>query len=214
MLIICCSMPRSGGTLLYQITKEICEQAGIAGGRGFAKPSVKSGVVKTEFCEPWMIDKKDFAFGTYRDFRDVILSLRNFYNRRDAIKNTVPSWTIEDVLRYRNVIIKSFNGWEEHAVWIRYEQNNLAQVMADTVASRLNVELSDVEKTAIIEKYSKENNRQRIKKQKVDMEAGNGSMLTRWHIGNPTNWQSELTPQEVKAIEQAGGDWLKEYGYK
>lgn len=218
MLIFCCSMPRSGGTLLYQLTKEIAEYSGLATGKGFPKERYRDGVVKTEFCEPWMIErvKNDnaIAFGTYRDFRDVILSLRNFYNRREKIKGVKKVWTIEDVLRHRDVILDSYYGWKDYcSIWFQYEQDNLDEEIVDNISASLNIQLPDLRKALIINKYSKENNLKRIQTQKVSMEAGNGSMLTKWHIGQPTNWREELTQKEIEMIESVGGDWLREHGY-
>ena len=211
-------MPRLGGTLLYQLTKEIAEYSGLATGKGFPKERYKDGVVKTEFCEPWMIERvkndKAIAFGTYRDFRDVILSLRNFYNRRELIKNTGKVWTIQDVLGHRDKILSSYYGWQHNATWIRYEHGNLADRIVNNVSFVLGVRLSNRQKREFIDKYSKENNLKRIQTQKVNMEAGNGSMLTKWHIGKPTNWREELTQKEIEIIELVGGDWLREHHYE
>lgn len=219
MLIICCSVPRSGGTLLYQLTKEIAELGDICKGRGFAKESITSGVVKTEFCEPWMIDRVKngaLAFGSYRDFRDIIVSLQGFYNRRERIKGIKKRWTIDDVLSHRPVILESYYGWEEYATWFRYEQGNFAYCVTSAVSDCLNVQLSTIQKQAIIFKYNLDNNTRRVKQQKIPMDAGAGSMLTKWHI-SPTKgqstWREALSQSDIDKIEYVGNEWLREHGY-
>jgi hypothetical protein len=215
-------MPRSGGTLLYQLTKEIAERGEIATGRGFAKERYHSGVVKTEFCEPWMIDRVRnggaVAFGSYRDFRDVIVSLRGFYNRRDRIKRTPKAWTVQDVLDHRPIILDSYYGWQRACrVWFRYEDENFAQNIVNDVCDILRVPLMPRQKRVIIEEYSLEANLRRTQTQKVWMEAGPGSMLTQGHI-SPTRgrsiWREVLSPHDLVLIDKVGGQWLREHGYE
>jgi hypothetical protein len=214
-------MPRSGGTLLYQLTREIAEQGNITRGRGFAKEGITSGVVKTEFCEPWMIDRVRngaIAFGTYRDFRDIIVSLRGFYNRRDRVKRIPKKWTVQDVLDYRPIILDSYYCWQRPCkVWFRYEDDNLAQYIVNDVSNLLNVSLSSEQKQAIVHKYSLVANLRRTRQQKVWMEAGPGSMLTQEHI-SPTKgkstWREVLSPDDLVLIDKVGGQWLREHGYE
>ncbi len=218
MLIFCCGMPRSGGTLLYQLTKEIAGQKGIRG-KGFAKRKIKRGVVKADRCEGWMIERINngaLAFGTYRDFRDVIVSLRTFYTRRSQAKGRGRQWTVKDVLEYRPNILEVYRCWQPYAMWFRYEDDNLALNIVENVTDFLGVSLSSIEKQAIIDKYSLVSNEKRIRGQNVWMEAGDGSMLTKIHI-SPTRgrstWREALSREDLVRVEAIGGNWLKEYGY-
>lgn len=214
-------MPRSGGTLLYQLTKEIAEISGKAKGRGFAKQGITSGVVKTEFCEQWMIERVingAQAIGSYRDFRDVILSMRDFYNRREQMQKTGKVWTIEDALRHRSEILDSFYCWRKHCnLWFRFEDENYVDKILNVAPQVIGITLTEQQKEAIKEKYSLENNQKHIRKMKPKMDAGPGRMLTKWHI-SPTcgksRWQRELTQNEIEMIENVGGEWLRQYGYE
>lgn len=213
-------MPRSGGTLLYQLIKEIAAYRDIKG-RGFPKKRFKNGVVKTEFCEPWMIQRVEnnqaIAFGTYRDFRDVIVSLRDFYNRRERVKGVKKVWTVADVLEYRSVILESYYCWQSHATWFKYEDENLALNIVNNISDFLDVSLSFKEKQVIIGKYSLSSNEKRMRQQKVWMEAGSGSMLTQAHI-SPTRgkstWREVLSMSDLHKIMMVGSDWLKEHSYE
>jgi hypothetical protein len=213
-------MPRSGGTLLYQLTKEIAETSGICEGKGFPKRRYRDGVVKTDTCESWMIRRvrsnKAIAFGTYRDFRDIVVSLRTFYNRRDRVKRVGKAWTVKDVLEYRSTILENYYCWQPYATWFRYEDENLALNIVEKVSDFLNVSLSFAEKQAIINRFSLTSNEERIGNQKVWMDAGGGSMLTKVHI-SPTRgkstWQEVLSQEDLDKIMIVGEEWLKEHNY-
>ena len=220
MLIFCCGMPRSGGTLLYQLIREIAETGGICKGRGFPKEKYRSGVVKTDTCQPWMIERvkrEAFAFGTYRDFRDIVVSQQKFYTRRSFARLDRRQWTIDDVLEYRPDILKIYYCWQPHATWFKYEDIGLARTIIDTVSDTLNVSLSFEQKRDMVAWYSLEANEKRIEKQKVWMDAGSGSMLTKIHI-SPTHgkstWKEALSKKDLVKVEAIGDDWLKEHGYK
>lgn len=212
-------MPRSGGTLLYQLVKEIAESNNICKGRGFPKEKYKSGVVKTDTCQPWMIDrvKNDgaLAFGTYRDFRDIIVSLQKFYTRRSSERFNKPKqWSVDDVLKHRPDILDIQRCWEPHATWFKYEDDSFQCQIVKQVSKQLGV-TSDI--WAIIDKYSRQANDQRIKQQKQWMDAGTGSMLTRIHISDTRGrsvWREVLSQEDLAKVETVGDDWLRKYGYE
>lgn len=221
-MIFCCGMPRSGGTLLYQIVKEVAELGDLGRGRGFAKESYNSGVVKADTCQPWMTERvisgQAVAFGCYRDLRDVIVSLRTFYSRRSREKTGRPKrWTVRDVLDYRGDLLDVYYCWREVCdTWFRYEDDHYPARVVDGVAFELAVSLSPNQKHDIIRKYSLEANRERIRGQKHWMDAGAGSMLTKIHI-SPTKgkstWREALSPDDLALVMEFGGDWLREHGY-
>lgn len=220
MLIFCCGMPRSGGTLLYQLVKEIAETGNVCKGRGFPKEKYKSGVVKTDTCQPWMIErvkKGALAFGTYRDFRDIVVSLRTFYTRRAFARYDRKRWTVDDVLRYRHNILETYYCWQPCATWFQYEDVGLARTIIDTVSDALNVSLSFVQKRDMVSWYSIKANEKRIEKQKAWMDAGSGSMLTKIHISETrgkSTWKEALSKEDLAKVMTVGGGWLKEHGYK
>ena len=220
MLIFCCGMPRSGGTLLYQLVKEIAETGGVCKGRGFPKERYRNGVVKTDTCQPWMIKrikKGALAFGTYRDFRDIIVSLRTFYTRRAFARYDRKKWTVDDVLAYRSNILDVYYCWQPHATWFKYEDVGLIRTIIDTASNALSVRLSFEQKRDMVSWYSLEANEKRIKNQSVWMDAGSGSMLTKIHISSTrgrSTWEEALSKEDLAKVEAIGGDWLKEHGYK
>lgn len=219
-LIFCCGMPRSGGTLLYQLTKEIAEFGGICKGRGFPKERYQSGVVKTDTCQPWMIERvksgEAIAFGTIRDFRDIVVSLVGFYNRRALARGPKRTWTVDDVLKYRANILDIHYCWQPWATWFQYESPYLSQSIVDEVSKILGVSLDSGQKGYILVRNSLKANEERIKRQKAWMDAGPGSMLTKIHI-SPTRgkstWRKVLSKSDLEKIMAIGGDWLRENGY-
>lgn len=221
MLIFICSPPRSGGTLLYQLTREIAELGGLCQGRGFAKAGYTSGVVKADVCQNWMVHRVQTgqarAFGSYRDLRDVIVSLRTFYARRAEAKGPPKKWTVRDVLDYRGDMLEVYYCWRKVCgTWFRYEDEDYAATVIDGVSRRLGVLLSIEQKQAIMSKYSLSANAQRIIDQKHWMDAGGGSMLTKIHI-SPTlgrsTWRESLSEDDLSLVYEFGGEWLKEHGY-
>lgn len=221
MLIFCCGMPRSGGTLLYQLTKEICEQNDICRGRGFPNRKYKSGVVKTDTCQPWMINRVKngaLAFGTYRDFRDIVVSLQKFYTRRSKERLGIDEeWSIERVLGYRASILDIYYCWQPYAAWFRYEDLDFTANIVNGVSRILEIEITPEQRQAIIGKYNLVGNLKRIKQQKPWMEAGGGSMLTKIHISSTkglSTWRKVLSKEDLKKVMAVGGEWLKEHGYE
>lgn len=215
-------MPRSGGTLLYQLTKEIAEYSGLATGKGFPKERYKNGVVKTDTCDDWMIERvksgQAIAFGTYRDFRDIVVSLQKFYTRRDKERfGKIKQWTVGGVLEYRPDILDIYYRWQPLATWFRYEDSNFKRNAIKEISKHLNVELTHRDIQHIIDKYSRQANDNRIKKQKHWMDAGSGSMLTKIHISETrgrSTWREVLSKEDLAKIESIAGDWLKEHDYE
>lgn len=222
MLIFCCGMPRSGGTLLYQLTKEIVELNGLGKGHGFPNEKYKSGVVKTDTCHPWMIDRVNrgeaLAFGSYRDFRDIVVSLQKFYSNREQQRfGKTKVWSVSDVLTYRPDILDIYYCWQPYATWFRYEGEDFTQNIVNTVSRQLRVSITPEQRQSIIGKYNLINNLDRIERQVSWMDAGTGSMLTKVHISDTrgrSTWRDVLSPDDLATVEAVSGDWLKEHNYE
>lgn len=209
-------MPRSGGTLLYQLVSEIAEAGGIAQGRGFAREGIRRGVVKSEECCQWMLDRRPLAFGTYRDFRDIIVSLRDFYNRRSVVKGSIARWTVAEVVRDEGQkILDDYYCWRSVCdVWFRYE-NNLVDRILEIVPAHLGVTLPLADLKAIKREYSLIRNIKRTQSQPRWIDTD--TMLTQAHISETagrSTWREELTQDEVNLIEELAGDWLIDHNYE
>lgn len=185
---IICSLPRSGGTLLYHLSP--------GEKRGFAKKNKHTGVVKSESCLDWMLDrcrnKEAIAIGSYRDIRDIVVSLQAFYNRRSVYTGSIARWTIEEVIEQDlQRIIDNFYRWNEVcSKWYCYE-------------------------TELYGKYDINDTLERIETQTGWI--GRKSLYTKTHISSGrgvSRWEEVLTHKHLQAIYEVAGEWLKEYGYK
>lgn len=181
-------MPRSGGTLLYQLAE--------GKPNGFAKRSKRTGIVKSEICHDWMLDRcrrgSAIAIGSYRDIRDIIVSLQGFYNRRSIYRNSVARWSIEEVIEQDlQKIIDNFYRWNEVCRrWYCYE-------------------------TELFGKYDINDTLATIDRLRGWI--GRKSLFTKGHISSSrgvSRWQEILTQGQLTMIYKVAGDWLKEYGYE
>lgn len=232
MIIFCCGMSRSGSTVQYQITKRLAEEH--LGGRGLGMINQKKRiiigeryrsetiVVKSEQYQPWARDYFDagvaVGIGIYRDFRDVVVSLMNFYSsRKDYKAHTDADGSFDDTLM--NYAVPAMNWqscWErrQNVFFLKYEDwwPNLER-MTHPIAQILEIssDVEDIEKEFTIAR-----NRSRIAeiRQWIDLK---DSLLTKNHIGlndgRPGQYKLNLEKAQIAEVENIGGEWLKKHGY-
>jgi len=232
--VYCVGMSRSGGTLQFQIVREIMARYA---------PNVK--VTKNEIYREKVsasIDNdSNKGVGIYRDFRDVVVSLRGFYTRRakyyksnpDQLtreKKGKPAFTDESYWTFENTLADAVKntltwqkGWEENEniYFVRYEDiwpGSLWDIETANVAHFcLGYYIKPKDAVEIASKYNILENIDRIDFMKKWFDAP-GSFLTKGHIGvacgRPELWRTALTDDQVLAIEEIAGEWLVSHGYR
>lgn len=234
MHVFCCGMSRSGGTLQYQLTKELVERKGLGKGGGevhYATSIESSGsgfvVVKTEPCQDWKAAAVRTgaakAVNIYRDCRDVVVSLMRFFRlQREWIPKHPRSPKFDAITADCHIIaLDNQVKWESlpgiHSS--RYEDfwpdKWHEEVMR--IAEHLNISISEKEAKEIAAEYSVVKNIERMAK--VDgWWQPRRTLLTRGHIssrqGEPGTWKNVLTPEQVMIVERIAGDWLVSHGYE
>lgn len=223
--VFCCGMSRSGGTLQYQWVKELIESYELGGGVGFPEGTwaIKGvSVFKTEQCQAWMTkmisEGEAVGVGTYRDPRDVAVSLMHFFKERYK-HNEEYKWTgsFEEVIStHLPAAIKWQGLWEQvpGILWQPYEmimESPLLCVMQ--IAGFLS--LSSEHAPSIVEKYSLDRNVRRQRGIDGWIDRWN-SMLTKEHISprrGRSTWETALTREQVNQVEASCKDWMKDHGY-
>lgn len=224
-------MLRSGSTLQYQLAVSILEKTGLGTGIGdprhldcleLAKASPATiQVLKVhkfkhlQHVEEAIAQGKAKCLYTYRDIRDVAVSLMNL--RKIRFK--------ELIFRNQEVqqSLQDFQAWTslEGVMISRYEQmvNNLPQEVL-RIAKHLNVELStemaiDIAKNHTLEKQ-KERIRQWQSRDDFNPRTHDGkSLLHHNHINSGTSqqWRYTLRPMQIAFLESLTETWLRERGY-
>lgn len=219
-------MPRSGSTLHYQLISAIYECAGLGKGYGFAKIELldlpEVAVVKSEECKDWMLEavenKQARAVGIYRDFRDIIVSLRDFYNRRAEFRNTREVWSAQEIIdREAQRILTDYYKWEKVChYWSDYRfviNNTVAEIKQ--LCNYFDITLDTTEARKIARRFSLERNIVTTDNLDAWMKPDE-TMLTKAHISSycgKSRWQDELSPDEIVQIEAMAGEWLIKHGY-
>lgn len=234
MYVFCCGMARSGGTLQYQLTKELVERKNLGRGGGevhYASPRIpdRSGfiVVKTEPCQDWKASSvrngAAKAVNIYRDCRDVVVSLMRFFRlQREWIPNHFRSPEFGAITAGDHIVaLDHQTQWEElpgiysskyEDVWPdRWHE----EVMR--IAEYLGIKVSEEEAREIAAEYSVVKNIERMAK--IDgWWQPRRTLLTREHIsplrGKPGIWKDVLTQEQVMVVERIAGDWLVSHGYE
>ncbi len=213
-------MPRSGSTLHYQMVKAVIESSGRGRGIGFANSkcinnALKSNefvAIKTETYKPDLLNYDFIAVGIVRDFRDIIVSLRDFYDRRAEFNHTVDRWTTKEIIRdHAGVILYDYFMWSRATnYWACYEdviENK--QEEADIFADALELPKCSVNHLTIEEaRATGESSTQWID--------NDDTMLTAKHIGvydGQSRWREELVQSDLELIYLVAGEWLEQNGY-
>ncbi|MGB3240568.1 MAG: sulfotransferase domain-containing protein, partial [Geitlerinemataceae cyanobacterium] len=232
MLVICCGMLRSGSTLQYQLAVAILEKTGRGSGLGDprnvdclelanANPSGMMQVLKVhkfqhlQHVEAAIDRRQAKCLYTYRDVRDVAVSLMNMRNigfEELIFRNQEVQQSLSD-----------FQAWTsfDDVLISRYEEmvSDIPQEVL-RIAKHLNIELSTEDAIAIAENHSLDKQKQRIQqwKQGDDFNPRNHeakSLLHHNHInsGRSQQWCETLTPIQIAYLESLTGTWLRDRGY-
>lgn len=239
MIVICCGMSRSGSTVQYQIVKEILERNDIGRGEGLLKApnlvrkyanspnihAIKSEQPIPEALELFLKDPmKIVCFGIYRDFRDVFVSLMNFFSaRKQHFGNRVDlTGSFDEVLAGSGRQAIAWQTWWESTdmvMWFRYSiqhASNFVPMIATVGMILTGDPLPSNQIVDIGNQFDRNKQLQRIQHQKAWI--SDKTMLTRGHIsknaGKPGAYKMLLTDEQLCEVEKLGGKWLLAHGYK
>lgn len=224
-LIICCGMSRSAGTLQYQLVKHLVEQ--YADGKGCGSlmnveehRRKKFIVVKKEPFVPLENIPFDdiYLAATYRDARDVAVSLFGYRYRKAIFSNsTLPMW--KNVLDEFESVISWISKWEAAgAAMFRYEDYfpDKWSSMVSKIARDLEIDMGPNTARDICYQYTRKRNIERMQHIRGWMDMAD-SMLTKEHIspniGKPCQWENLLPKEVLGSVNEIAGEWLKEHGY-
>lgn len=218
MKVYCIGMSRSGGTLQFLLTRDIVKQM-------HGKTSWE--VTKQEIALDWVVDdlreKRAVGINIYRDFRDVTLSLWNFFRGRAKYRGEDPdTWTFEEIMKKAEETLTWQKKWEEiDGIYsVKYEDIHPDRWADEVVgiSSFLGLRTNFTSALELASKYSLEENKRRIANLNQWWD-GHNTLLTQVHIGKHRGrigqWLHDdmITSKRLAAIEELGGDWLKEHGY-
>ena len=234
MLVFCCGMMRSGSTLQYQLAAEIVESSGLGNRMGWVDSGniqkIKNHYLNQEMfhivkCHNYLDESTEIflngeakAIYVYRDIRDVVVSLMNKFNL--SYYEIVKRGFIE-------TIVKAYYDWTrlENTLISRYETmiENIAQE-ARRIAEYLGIEISEATAKRLDQKYSLNNQIQRIRqfdyqKGGVNLRSGEildpKTLLHANHIfsGKSGQYKTELSRIQISLIESKAYRSLVEVDY-
>lgn len=212
--LFCAGMSRSGGTLQYLFAKEVLERAGM-----------KWDIIKREWPEEWMIDYikngRGMAINIYRDPRDVLVSLWEFYERRDCYEGRDVEWDFYRAFQeFTNTMTWQLK-WEsrvENLHSYRYEDYHPYNWHKHVIElQRLLTEKSDNKDAhEIADLYNLDRNIARSNEINNWWDAP-GTLLTARHIsdkrGAVGRYTDVLDMDQIKVIENYAGNWMRRNGY-
>ncbi len=233
MWIFCCGMRRSGSTLQYQIATDLVTRRGIGEGLGYVLPEDfeklaqehggdgRFKIVKTHAFLPAAgpLLRRGQAKGlySYRDIRDVIVSLMTMQN--------VPFAHLRDQgMIY--ALLKEYDDWLQAGNILVSRYESMVEDLAGEIsrmASFIGVRLEEGEAETMATEYSLERQKERINQfsseQLVETSVGTKvhptMLLHHNHIssGRQGRWQQVLSRSEVALVEHIARDWMRDRGY-
>jgi len=236
MWIFCCGAPRSGSTLQYNIAATLVERSHLGKRIGYINPidfdkiqklhkNVDSYLVLKchELSESMISEVKTnnaFVLYTYRDVRDVVVSMIKKFGR--DFQYYLDDGFIENYLKFDD----SIKGMTS-AYISKYEETieNLRQEIKN-VSIFLKIEISNLELKQMVDEFSltklKEfsNNKQNFSDASAILDNNKNmyhqkTLLHKGHIisGESGQYVKGLKNWELKRIETKTGAWLQNNGY-
>ena len=219
-------MHRSGSTLVWQITRQLLDEApGLRNPRGVSTEEYPAAaanpddllMAKVHFRPA--LDRGEFPdqgaryLYTYRDPRDVVASLyrKGRYKPDDPERGARPS---------RLIVRRELRGdefWTSKSdVWIgRYEDfRDDVPGLVRTLADYLDISVDDARVSTIVAEVDLAAQEERAKAAR-ERGVDDDLRVTSNHItdGREGAWRDTLTPEELVAIEAESARWLVEHGY-
>jgi hypothetical protein len=231
MWLFCGGMPRSGSTLQYQLLSTLVERQGDGCRIGWDAPGAihikileiqrllgntyKFYVMKSHAPVQAISNMVDLgtaqAFYVYRDLRDVVVS--TMHKHKLGFQSVWESTTLDDAIRWGK-------SWElmPNVYLSRYEemQSNM-RTEVERMAEHLHLPCPVITAVEIANAHSIKNQRDITDRLDSSCQYHPTELLHKNHIGkangNPGQWRSQLSWEQIKAIESRYGDWLVGHGY-
>lgn len=226
MLIICAGMIRSGSTLQFNLVKLIAEKSGgyyihanepiWDRAREFTKANSGIGVMKSHFCPseemlPSSNDNNIIVVSTYRDLRDVALSIAKFQNT--SVNKVIPT-----IYRMPKDEKKWFDRFGNDIYRSKYEEwtanDGTVAKEVERLAYYIGVSITFLEALQI----AVSNSKSEVYRYQSELDNMNArSYYSPNHISNvPTNWRIQMEQKHVDKIERNEGvrNWLINNGYR
>ncbi len=236
MWVFCCGMYRSGSTLQFQITSEVIERMG-KGERlewapiedfpkvyeEFHSDSNQILVFKTHEISSEIKQLIENGLGkciyVYRDLRDVCLS--------HMVKNDL---TFAELIAsgFIDKCLETYADWNSYssdeAILISRYEEMTQDLSRETkrIAEFLGIVIEDQIADEIGEKYSVDNQVERIRKLSNEHLGSFGELtydrhhlLHRNHInqGEMNSWEKAFSQEQLLVMEEKLGNWLYDHGY-
>lgn len=232
MWIFCCGAKRSGSTLQYNLISKLVEVSNTGIRIEYSKPEnfpklkeenknengykVFKTHVLTDEIKVEILENKSFAFYSFRDIRDVIVS------------SISKGWISQENKSIRNSTLdylKEYEKWMEvkdQLVLRKYEDFfNHIHEEARFIALKLGIELTEEQLVTIAEELSINNLKEYIgsdnfkKQQSGNQIFDSKTLLHSNHINNgyPRQWKDKLSKKEILIIEKNANHWLSKNGY-
>ena len=206
MAIICCGMPRSASTWVYNIVMEACNWLGngamsigfvnLDKYRGINWGNPKWRVAKVHSYDGIFVDLTQHVFlYSYRDIREVAASLV-----------VMKGWLKEDVLNIlHNQIIPTSLGWLNHPFRILLPYNKIIKKpisSANLIADSIGIEIDAENLKKIIYRHSRPSVEKFVKDK--NLMPDNGGFKGDSVDGETLYWHNHIT--------RAGGKWREIFG--
>lgn len=205
MWIFCCGAKGTGSTLKFNLVSEIVERSGV-GKRIEWDPSEDFSIVNQRYkdypefkvvkthqltaeIEKEFLNSNAIGFYSYRDIRDVLISISNEANR------PIDHYINDE--RYVSEYLHHFFKWQKIPNIYRSAYEDFGSDISSAIRRIQNVlniaSLSDEDILEISQKYSLEETS---------------------HSGNIEQWKSVFNQAQNETIEKAAGEWLFNHGYE
>lgn len=225
MLVVCCGMLRSGSTLQYQLACSLVEATGRGRGLGwigngvFRELDEPGALHVVKVHSPEQLDGIEAALRSgearyiysYRDLRDVAISIQNKWNR-----------SFRQILRacYVEYILDAYEDWMAlpGGYVSRYEifvENPSAEARA--IAAHLELSLPEAEIDTLAENYTIEAQKERMSELRAaSRQTTDDGVLHADHVfsGEVGQWRDALKPYQIGYLEHRARDWLLDRGYE
>ncbi len=209
-LILVAGMRRSGSTVAFQIALELAggkeHSLGFDSVKRFFRPYKNLMVGKTHSFWKQAEDDKVVAINTYRDPRDIAISMMGVQNRTFA---EVVSHGLLNHAVYHQELWEKSKANRHEARYEDFVDDLISLVYVIAQAMKMNISWEKANKIA--DKFSLKRNRQR-----ADVAHNmRPDLLFPGHIrdGSIGQWQGQLSGQQLEQIYEFAGDWMRKRAY-
>jgi heptosyltransferase-2 len=233
--VFCSGLKRSGSTLQYQLAKAIVEESGRGVGLGYCEPEEWPALYREHRDDDGILVVKSHRYlpGAGPLLRQG--RAQSVFIRRD-LRDVYVSWMRKADRSFEEALEEDFLGevleddfhWSDQPNTLASSYEAMIEDLSgevERIAGFLGVRLATGDADRIADAYSLGRQKRRIESFDFDREGVKGgktvlydpdTLLHHNHVrsGEPRQWERELTPAQVAAIETTTGGWLQRHGYE